>query len=42
MAFGDLFLADIRAYRETQLAGSGITPMFPLWERNTHTSPRDD
>jgi uncharacterized protein (TIGR00290 family) len=31
MAFGDLFLADIRAYREKQLAGSGITPVFPLW-----------
>ncbi len=35
MAFGDLFLADIRAYRETQLAGTGITPVFPLWERDT-------
>lgn len=31
MAFGDLFLADIRAYREQQLAGTGITPLFPLW-----------
>jgi uncharacterized protein (TIGR00290 family) len=31
MAFGDLFLADIRAYRETMLAGTGITPLFPLW-----------
>jgi len=30
-AFGDLFLEDIRAYRERQLAGSGITPLFPLW-----------
>ena len=28
--FGDLFLEDIRAYREKQLAGSGITPVFPL------------
>ena len=35
MAFGDLFLADIRAYRERQLAGTGIMPMFPLWERDT-------
>jgi uncharacterized protein (TIGR00290 family) len=35
MAFGDLFLADIRAYRETQLAGTGITPVFPLWQRDT-------
>ena len=29
--FGDLFLEDIRAYREAQLAGSGIEPVFPLW-----------
>jgi uncharacterized protein (TIGR00290 family) len=35
MAFGDLFLADIRAYREKQLSGSGIKPVFPLWQRNT-------
>jgi uncharacterized protein (TIGR00290 family) len=33
--FGDLFLADIRAYREKKLAGTGITPIFPLWERPT-------
>jgi uncharacterized protein (TIGR00290 family) len=32
MAFGDLFLADIRAYREKQLAGSGIRPLFPVWQ----------
>jgi uncharacterized protein (TIGR00290 family) len=31
IAFGDLFLEDIRAYRERQLAGSGIEPLFPLW-----------
>ena len=31
MAFGDLFLEDIRAYREEKLAGSGIEPLFPLW-----------
>jgi len=35
MIFGDLFLADIRAYREKQLAGSGITPVFPLWLKPT-------
>lgn len=35
MIFGDLFLADIRAYREQKLAGTGITPVFPLWERPT-------
>lgn len=34
-AFGDLFLSDIRAYREKQLAGSGITPLFPLWDQPT-------
>jgi uncharacterized protein (TIGR00290 family) len=32
MAFGDLFLADIRAYRERQLAGTGIAPLFPVWQ----------
>ena len=31
MAFGDLYLEDIRAYREQQLADTGITPLFPLW-----------
>ena len=35
IAFGDLFLADIRAYRERQLAGTGLTPIFPLWELPT-------
>jgi uncharacterized protein (TIGR00290 family) len=35
MIFGDLFLADIRAYRIEKLAGSGITPLFPLWQRPT-------
>jgi uncharacterized protein (TIGR00290 family) len=30
-AFGDLFLEEIRAYRERQLAGTGIMPLFPLW-----------
>jgi len=32
VAFGDLFLADIRAYRERQLAGTGLEPLFPVWE----------
>jgi uncharacterized protein (TIGR00290 family) len=31
-AFGDLFLADIRQYREERLAGSGLTPLFPLFD----------
>jgi uncharacterized protein (TIGR00290 family) len=35
MAFGDLFLRDIRAYRERQLAGTGLTPIFPLWDLPT-------
>jgi diphthamide synthase (EF-2-diphthine--ammonia ligase) len=33
--FGDLFLRDIRAYREQKLAGTGIAPLFPLWQRPT-------
>lgn len=32
MAFGDLFLTDIRAYREKQLAGTGLEPLFPVWQ----------
>jgi uncharacterized protein (TIGR00290 family) len=35
IVFGDLFLEDIRAYRERQLEGSGITPVFPLWGSDT-------
>ena len=35
MVFGDLFLADIRAYRERMLAPTGIAPVFPLWGRPT-------
>lgn len=34
-AFGDLFLEDIRRYREAHLAGTGLTPLFPLWDRPT-------
>lgn len=37
MAFGDLFLSDIRAYREQRLAGTGVQPMFPLWGRDTRS-----
>ncbi len=32
VAFGDLYLRDIRAYREKQLAGTGLDPMFPVWD----------
>ena len=35
IAFGDLFLADIRAYREEKLAGTGLEPLFPLWGSDT-------
>jgi uncharacterized protein (TIGR00290 family) len=31
VAFGDLFLADIRRYREERLIGTGLRPVFPLW-----------
>jgi diphthamide synthase (EF-2-diphthine--ammonia ligase) len=31
VAFGDLFLGDVREYREKQLRGSGLTPVFPVW-----------
>jgi uncharacterized protein (TIGR00290 family) len=34
--FGDLFLPDVRAYREAKLKAVGITPVFPLWRRPTH------
>ena len=32
VAFGDLFLEDVRRYREERLAGTGLTPLFPLWD----------
>jgi len=41
MAFGDLFLEDVRAYRERQLAGTGIEPLFPLWGRATDALARE-
>jgi uncharacterized protein (TIGR00290 family) len=31
VAFGDLFLEDVRAYRERQLTGTGLEPIFPVW-----------
>jgi uncharacterized protein (TIGR00290 family) len=31
VAFGDLFLEDVRMYREAKLAGTGLTPLFPIW-----------
>ncbi|MGH9315106.1 MAG: ATP-binding protein [Vicinamibacterales bacterium] len=40
-AFGDLFLEDVRAYRERHLAGTGLTPLFPLWGRDTAALARE-
>jgi diphthamide synthase (EF-2-diphthine--ammonia ligase) len=39
--FGDLFLEDVRAYREQKLSGTGIAPVFPLWRRPTAALARD-
>jgi len=36
-AFGDLFLKDIRKYREDSLTNTGITPLFPIWGKDTKT-----
>ena len=41
VAFGDLFLEDIRAYREERLRGSGLEPLFPLWGMDTHALARE-
>jgi uncharacterized protein (TIGR00290 family) len=38
--FGDLFLEDVRAYREAKMAGTGIAPVFPLWGRPTDALAR--
>jgi uncharacterized protein (TIGR00290 family) len=35
VAFGDIFLEDLRSYRENNLARLGMTALFPLWKRNT-------
>jgi len=40
VAFGDLFLPDVRRYREEWLARIGLTPLFPLWHRDTHALAR--
>ena len=41
MAFGDLFLQDIRAYRVEKLAGTGIAPLFPIWGIPTDSLARE-
>jgi uncharacterized protein (TIGR00290 family) len=40
IAFGDLFLEDIRAYRSKQLEGSGLEPIFPIWHEPTEPLAR--
>jgi uncharacterized protein (TIGR00290 family) len=41
VGFGDLFLEDLRAWREKNLAGIGMQAVFPLWKRNTGTLARE-
>ena len=41
IAFGDLFLEDVRRYREERLAGTGLTPLFPLWGLDTKMLARN-
>jgi uncharacterized protein (TIGR00290 family) len=41
VAFGDLFLEDVRKYREDRMAGTGLEPLFPLWELPTPTLARE-
>ena len=41
IAFGDLFLADVRHYRERMMEGTGIAPLFPLWGRPTAELARE-
>jgi uncharacterized protein (TIGR00290 family) len=41
VAFGDLYLEDVRAYRERQLSGTGLEPLFPLWGLPTPALARE-
>jgi len=41
IAFGDLFLEDIRRYREERLQGTGLTPLFPVWKLDTEALLRE-
>jgi diphthamide synthase (EF-2-diphthine--ammonia ligase) len=41
VAFGDLFLEDVRKYREERLEGTGLTPLFPLWNQPTDALARE-
>lgn len=41
VAFGDIFLEDLRAYRENNLAQLGMAGVFPIWKRDTRDLARD-
>jgi diphthamide synthase (EF-2-diphthine--ammonia ligase) len=41
LAFGDLFLEDVRRYRETLFDDTGLELLFPLWGRDTRSLARD-
>ena len=41
MAFGDIYLEDVRRYREEKLAGSAITPLFPIWGQTSEEISRE-
>ena len=40
VVFGDIFLEDLRAYREDQIAALGLTGVFPLWKQSTKSLSR--
>lgn len=40
MSFGDLYLEDVRQYRVENMSGTGIEPIFPLWQKPTHELAR--
>jgi diphthamide synthase (EF-2-diphthine--ammonia ligase) len=41
VAFGDLFLEDVRRYREDRMRGTGLTPLFPIWGTPTDALARE-
>jgi uncharacterized protein (TIGR00290 family) len=41
VAFGDIFLEDLRVYREKNLAQVGMQALFPIWKRDTHELARE-
>lgn len=42
LAFGDLFLEDVRRYREERLAGTGLDPLFPIWKTKSTAALADE